>query len=274
MPEIPPLILDRVRADAVLFTADDIATWPPDLLDELVACGVLRPEQPTRAISCDACGDDHVEIVQYVESPPGTGLRAYIQCPELGRVPVPTARLRCWSIDTSNASVVAALAQSDIEQNAPATRKWPKPDEHTTAKFWTRKNGVVCLSTKTDSNHDGTVEFAPTVLGALTYQMRFMQLMCFKFPGAVTLAEVIEQVYPDDFAKAKQNPDLLKSTLRKLRTLVSDIRNKKLAKAGLNPEILPSLSIEATMATGIVLRLAHLHRMDDKELDEADESAV
>jgi len=152
------------------------------------------------------------------------------------------------------------------------SRAWPRPEEHTTAKVWTVKDGALRMSTKTDGRHDGTVEFAPTTPGELTYQMRFMQTVCLKFPRATTLAEVIEQVYPDDWAKVRQNPGLLKSALRKLRSLVSDIRNRKLAKAGLNPDILPSLSIEASMETGIALRLAHLHRMDDKDLDDADEA--
>lgn len=130
------------------------------------------------------------------------------------------------------------------------------------------------MSTKTDGKHDGTVEFPPTDSGKPTFQMRFMQLLCFKHATSVSLAEVIQQVYPDDYTSALGDAIALGKMLRKLRTLVSDIRNRKFAKANLNPDILPSLSIEASMETGIALRLAHLHRMDDKALDEADESAL
>lgn len=149
-------------------------------------------------------------------------------------------------------------------------RPWPDPEKHTTAKVWSVKGGAFRMSTKTNGNDDGTVEFAPTDSGKHTVQMRFMQLLCFKFPTPITLAEIIQQVYSADLALMGRAGELMK-TLRKLRTLVSDIRTKKLAKANLNPEILPSLNIDATKDTGIVLRLAHLHRMDDKNLDDADQ---
>lgn len=99
MPEIPAFILERVRSNADVFTADEVATWPSGQLDDLVAAGVLLPEQPAKSIACDACGDDHVEVVEYVEAPPGTGLRAYIPCPVTGRVRVPLERLRQWRAD-------------------------------------------------------------------------------------------------------------------------------------------------------------------------------
>jgi hypothetical protein len=150
------------------------------------------------------------------------------------------------------------------------SRTRPNPLEHTTAKVWTVKEGAIRMSTKTHGHHDGTVEFAPIRPGKLTNQMQFIQLVCFKFPDSATLAEVIAQVYPDDLAEVKQDPEVLKKTLRKLRSLVSDIRKKKFEKANLNPDILPPLSIESSMDTGIGLRLAHLHRLDDKEIDEAD----
>jgi hypothetical protein len=38
----------------------------------------------------------------------------------------------------------------------------------------------------------------------------------------------------------------------------------------LNPDILPALSIEASIDTGIRLQLAKLHCLDNKELDGAD----
>lgn len=270
MLEIPQFIVDRVRAGAGVFAADEISTWRPGLLDELVASGVLRADQPTRSVACDACGDDHVEEVHYIESPPGTGLRAYIPCPQLGRVHVPLDRLRQWRVDDHHAAVAALLTCAEDDDAPEITRHWPAPEEHTTGKLWTRQDGVLCLSTKTDGVHDGEVEFAPTASGELTYQMRFMQVMCFKFPGTATLAEVIEQVYPDEYAEASRDPATLAKTLRKLRSLVSDVRTKKLAKAGLNPDILPPLSVEASIDTGIGLRLAKLHRLDDKELDDAD----
>lgn len=164
--------------------------------------------------------------------------------------------------------------QTDVVDTPPTPRTWPEPQDHTVAKLWTRKDGVLCLSTKTDSSHDGVVEFAPLVPGELTYQMRFMQFMSFTYPSTATLAQIIEQVYPNEYVEARRDPTTLKNTLRRLRSLVSDIRTKKLGKAGINPEILPSLNIEASIQTGIGLQLAKLHRLDDKELDQADAAPI
>lgn len=150
----------------------------------------------------------------------------------------------------------------------------PNPEEHTTAKVWTIKSGAIRMSTKTDKNHDGQVEFAPLENVPQTFQMKFIQLITFKYPDPISLGDVIHQVYPDDYATALGDATALAKVLRKVRTLVSDIRIKKFAKAGINPDVLPSLSIEASKDTGIALRLAHLHRMDDKELDEADEASL
>jgi hypothetical protein len=110
VPEIPQFIVERARANAGLFTADEVAAWPAGLLDELVCAGVLSPEKPAQSISCDACGDDHVETVQYVESPPNTGLRAYIPCPQVGRVPVLLSQLRRWRIGASAIDLGVTLA--------------------------------------------------------------------------------------------------------------------------------------------------------------------
>ena len=86
------------------------------------------------------------------------------------------------------------------------------------------------------------------------------------------LTEGRQEVYPDDYAAAISDQALMLKTLHKFRTLVSDIRCRKLAKAGLNPNILPTFSVEASLNDGICLCLAHLHRLDDHELDDADQA--
>lgn len=77
------------------------------------------------------------------------------------------------------------------------------------------------------------------------------------------MAKVIEQVYPEESVEARRDGEALRGLLKKIRSLISDIRNKKLAPAGINPEILPSLDIEITCATEIALNVAHLHKLDD-----------
>lgn len=157
-----------------------------------------------------------------------------------------------------------------MHNDSPVPRKDPK--EYTVAKMWTTKDGILRISTKTEGQRDGEVEFAPSASGESTLQMRLMQHLCFIFPASATLREVMEQVYREEFATIGDSLAAQKDMLHRFRSLVSDVRIKKLQKAGLNPQILPQLNVEASTETGIQLRLAHLHRLDDKGLDEADKA--
>lgn len=96
MHDLPEFVLERARAEEPVFNADEVAAWPDGLLDQLVGDGALKATSNALSVTCDACGHDHVETVEYIESPPGAELRAYISCPENGRVRVPLSRLRRW----------------------------------------------------------------------------------------------------------------------------------------------------------------------------------
>jgi hypothetical protein len=118
VPDVPQFILDRARAKQPIFAADEVATWPNGLLDQLVESGVLAATDNASAVRCDACGHDHVERVEYIRSPPGTDLRAYISCPESnGRVRVPLERLRQWVVNQENLpmqTTTATLSPSSL----------------------------------------------------------------------------------------------------------------------------------------------------------------
>jgi hypothetical protein len=103
-------VLDRAVAKEPIFTADEVAMWPTGTLDELVSDGVLIATENATSVVCDACGHDHIEKVEYIESPAGTGLRAYIFCDENGRVRVPLDRLRCWSVNRSKLTEAGLIA--------------------------------------------------------------------------------------------------------------------------------------------------------------------
>ena len=90
---------DRVRANLLVVSADEVATWPDGLIEGFVADGLLAPIEAAKSIVCDACGHDHVENIEYIKSPSTTELRAYLFCSMVGRVPVPLTRLRQWRID-------------------------------------------------------------------------------------------------------------------------------------------------------------------------------
>jgi hypothetical protein len=95
-------------ADPVV-TADEITSWPADALGLFVTAGLLREAPNASALTCDACSADHVEEVVFLKEPQGTPLRAYLRCPEAGRVPVPLDRLRRWGVNYGRlAELVAA----------------------------------------------------------------------------------------------------------------------------------------------------------------------
>lgn len=162
----------------------------------------------------------------------------------------------------------AALPISSADNaSIPATRAWPDPKQHTTAKAWTVKDGRFCLSTKTDGRRDGRAVFEPTN-GKPTNQMQFMRLICFKHPNSLRIADILEQVYAEDTARARRDPPALARLLKRVRSLVSDIRNKKLIPAGINPGILPPLSADTTTGLEVTLRVARLHRWGDIGFEE------
>jgi hypothetical protein len=119
-------IWDRADADAPYYSADEVARWPPGVVDDLCGSGLLRLAANASCVRCDSCAADHVEEVSAGEFPPGTGIRAFIRCPEAGRVEVPLWRLRRWEVDLPG--LVAALAQA-CATAGPST-------EHIPGRLW------------------------------------------------------------------------------------------------------------------------------------------
>jgi hypothetical protein len=120
------LLRDRADAREPVYTADDVAVWPKGVVEQLVSAGLLTAAPNATAVVCDACAGDHVEEVVYVESPPGTGLRAYIRCPVEGRVAVPLERLRRWEVNFRTVAQHSASALDtcgDVEEVVPV-RVW------------------------------------------------------------------------------------------------------------------------------------------------------
>ena len=89
------------RADAAeaRFSADEVSSWPAGRERLLNEAQIIRRDDTTTTVVCDACHDGHIEEVVFTESPPGSPIRAYMHCPEAGRVPVPLERLTQWVVD-------------------------------------------------------------------------------------------------------------------------------------------------------------------------------
>jgi len=123
-----PLAEVWTRADAseARFSFEEVSSWPME--QEVILCraGIIRRDDNTTAVICDACHEGHVEEVVLVESPPGSPIRAYLHCPEAGRVAVPLERLKQWAVDFNG--LAAAVAKGldlagQVEEVAPG-RLW------------------------------------------------------------------------------------------------------------------------------------------------------
>ncbi len=111
MSEPDPLAQIWACADAqqARFSGSEVAAWPDGHAALLIAAGLLRRDDNATTDVCDACHEGHVEEVVLVESPPGSQIRAYIHCPEAGRVPVPIDVLKQWMVDFDGLARAAAI---------------------------------------------------------------------------------------------------------------------------------------------------------------------
>jgi hypothetical protein len=104
--------LARIAEMAIhVVDADQLSKWPKPIVEELIGAGILRRTDNAASVVCDACGDDHVEKIEYIQLASEPKPRAYISCPISGRIPVPLDRLYRWVIDKAElpeTSLVAA----------------------------------------------------------------------------------------------------------------------------------------------------------------------
>lgn len=100
-----------------VFTTEDLAVVPPEIVIRLIEMGVLRQSATATHVVCDACGEHHVERVVPIKYPKGQ-TRFFISCPENGRVEVPRERLLEWAVDYT--PLLAALASSLSTKGTPA----------------------------------------------------------------------------------------------------------------------------------------------------------
>jgi len=99
--ELADQLLQRARSNVPndrIVTGDEVTQWPEGALEVLLRDGIMKEIQPAVTVECDACFEGHAEVVEFIEEPPGSLLRAYIACPEFGRVKVDPQRMRRWEI--------------------------------------------------------------------------------------------------------------------------------------------------------------------------------
>ena len=156
-----PLAVIWKRADArePRFSSDEVATWSDGFVEQLTDAGLVHQVENAMSVVCDACAEGHVEEVTYIENPRHSAVRAYIHCPEHGRVRVPLWRLRQWEVDFGCiASAVARALElaGDVEEIVPG-RIW-----------FLGKTTLAAMSRELFLARGLTWEDAPEVLGAST----------------------------------------------------------------------------------------------------------
>ena len=125
-PEALARVWERMDLEQPRFSADEVGTWPEGTEDVLIDAGLVGPTDNAASVLCDACAGGHVEEVLYIRSPPGSDPRAYISCPECGRVRVPLERLRRWQVDFDGlaSAVASGLDLAGTVQSLIPERLW------------------------------------------------------------------------------------------------------------------------------------------------------
>lgn len=146
------------------------------------------------------------------------------------------------------------LQQNGVKPIEAPLRKWPDPRTNTAANIWTRRDGTLCFSTNTNGHRDGLVEFK-LKKGKPTYFIQLMKLLQFKYPEGVSLREIVEQVYPDKSASVRKGKISTGDLLKTIRSLVSGLRTKKFALAGINPDVITPLPFDAGLDAFVTLNV-------------------
>ncbi len=106
----------RADLDDAAFTADELRRLTAATRRLLESHSFLRQSGNLRVIECDACGDGHIEEVEIIAEPAGSRPRAYISCPEVGRVSIEMERLQVWSV---NLDAITQQAAAALQLRAP-----------------------------------------------------------------------------------------------------------------------------------------------------------
>lgn len=111
------IVWERIDLPSPRIDGDEALRLVDGALGQLVGAGVVREVDAAASVVCDACELGHVEDVVFIDTPADAGVRAYVQCPENGRVRVPIDRLRQWEVDLGG--IARAIAKAITRDSAP-----------------------------------------------------------------------------------------------------------------------------------------------------------
>jgi len=125
-------ILDRLGYNGgaeELFRADEVADWPPGILEALVNVGLLRDVQPARVIECDGCEEYCFMEVDVLLTEGKANKCTFISCDKryaVGSVHVDPQRIKQWQItgDTLANSLATLLGFTDLPKKSSRQNCW------------------------------------------------------------------------------------------------------------------------------------------------------
>ncbi len=150
-----------------------MSNWPAGVIARLEQLGLLVPLSPATVFSCDACGFDHAELVQW-QLDAGTGPRVSIPCPHVGVVPVDPAALRRWAVRLpaiASAVGTALGATGGTTERAPS-RVWKLGTIRTGGRVWvgflaaglTRADGAAVIESVPELRAANALVFVPAAV--------------------------------------------------------------------------------------------------------------
>lgn len=130
-------LLTRTERPDPAFAAAEVSHWPAGALEAFVRFGLLAAADAAESAVCDACGFDHVELVQW-DGTPGPARRPFIACPSVGAVSIDPNSLRRWTVrPPALASAVASAvgAAGPVAARVPG-RVWKLGPLRTGGRLW------------------------------------------------------------------------------------------------------------------------------------------
>ena len=126
MSDLLVALWERADAREPRFSGDEVSAWADGVAKQLTDCGLVRQVDNAESVVCDACAGGHVEDVTFIKSPHGAPVRAYIHCPEHGRVRINLNRLKQWEVDFTGIAkaVTRALELAGDGGEVVAGRVW------------------------------------------------------------------------------------------------------------------------------------------------------
>jgi hypothetical protein len=106
-------MLDCLSADdPCLLGWTQFRQWPKGAAQVFESAGWLTTAPPAQTVECMGCEENCFKSVEVVTGPPGTALRAFVNCtlrPDMGRVPVDRSRLQQWQVSRRQVAKSVAM---------------------------------------------------------------------------------------------------------------------------------------------------------------------